>query len=305
MRRPPSSSKTLSRSTPTARVHLASPQTGPRRRRGVLAARAGPRNQSSEVEARGSGPHGARRGPYEGSEVEIGKGPEDQPAFARSSRARTALAYLQDSPFEPEAARALPLNPRYGGLYDTLSRYATNTRRVAQAAAFARRAVQLSPRLWRARLSLGWPSCGSSRWREGARRGEASFKGYPFNVWDQEHARPARRDAGLPRDEARPLPDQAAAEESDVLGPYAAELIEEAAAKLTAKYRLRRGAGRRRTVHESRRLRGAGAGRPGSARSASARPGHRRRLALAAAPSVNLTGAAPSGTNTHTSSPCR
>ena len=42
---------------------------------------------------------------------------------------KAALLYLQDKDFEPEVAATLEISPRYGGIFNTLSRYATITRR--------------------------------------------------------------------------------------------------------------------------------------------------------------------------------
>ncbi|HEX8138124.1 MAG TPA: tetratricopeptide repeat protein [Pyrinomonadaceae bacterium] len=177
-------------------------------------------------------------GNYEAAAAEIEKALKTNPRSLEAHALRAALLYLQDRDFEPEAVSALAINPRYGELYDTLSHFAAITRRTGQAAQFARRALQLSPRLWRAHLSLGIALLRLGRMEEGRAEVEASFKGDPFNVWakntldlldSMREYRETRRGPFLIR---------AAATESEVLAAYASDLLEEASTKLTTKYRF-------------------------------------------------------------------
>ena len=151
---------------------------------------------------------------------------------------RAAMFYLQDRDFEPEVAATLAIGPRYGEVYNTLAHYATITRRTEQASQFARRAIELAPRLWDAHLSLGMSLLRLGQMEQGRVSVEKAFKGDPFNVWakntldlldSMESFRETKRGAFVIK---------ASEKESDLLGPYAANLLEEAAAKLTAKYRF-------------------------------------------------------------------
>ena len=151
---------------------------------------------------------------------------------------RAAMSYLQDREFEPEVAATLAIAPRYGEIYNTLAHYATITRRTEQAAQFAQRAIQLAPRLWDAHLTLGMSLLRLGQMEQGRAAVEKAFKGDPFNVWakntldlldSMEDFRETKRGAFVIK---------ASEKESDLLGPYAANLLEEAAAKLTAKYRF-------------------------------------------------------------------
>ncbi|HSK62417.1 MAG TPA: tetratricopeptide repeat protein [Pyrinomonadaceae bacterium] len=151
---------------------------------------------------------------------------------------RAAMHYLQDRDYEPEIAATLAIGPRYGQVYNTLAHYATITRRTEQAVQFARRATELAPRLWDAHLSLGMSLLRLGQMETGRAAVEKAFKGDPFNIWAKntldlldtmETFRETKRGAFVIK---------AAAHESDVLGPYAANLLEEAAAKLTAKYKF-------------------------------------------------------------------
>jgi len=151
---------------------------------------------------------------------------------------RAAMYYLQDREYEPEVAATLAIGPRYGEVYNTLAHYATITRRTEQAAQFSRRATELAPGLWDAHLSLGMSLLRFGQMEQGRASVERAFKGDPFNVWakntldlldSMESFRETKRGAFVIK---------ASEKESDLLGPYAANLLEEAAAKLTAKYRF-------------------------------------------------------------------
>jgi tetratricopeptide (TPR) repeat protein len=151
---------------------------------------------------------------------------------------RAAMLYLQDKDFEPEVAATLAIGPKYGEVYNTLSHYATITRRTDQAVQFARRATEVSPRLWDAHLNLGMALLRLGQMDTGREAVEKAFKGDPFNVWakntldlldSMREFKETKRGAFIIK---------ASAQESDVLSPYAGNLLEEAAAKLTAKYRF-------------------------------------------------------------------
>ena len=151
---------------------------------------------------------------------------------------RAAMYYLQDRDYEPEVTATLAISPHYGDVYNTLAHYATITRRSEQAIDFSRRAIELSPRLWDAHLSLGTSLLRMGQMEAGRAAVEKAFKGDPFNVWakntldlldSMDSFRETKRGSFIIK---------TAAQESDLLGPYAANLLEEAAAKLTAKYRF-------------------------------------------------------------------
>ena len=177
-------------------------------------------------------------GDHDAAAAEIEKALKVNPSAAEIHALRAAQAYLQDQDYEPAVRQALSTNARYGALYDTLSHYATITRRTAQAAEFSRRAVSLSPRLWRAHLSLGMALLRLGQMEEGRASVEKAFEGDPFNLWAKNTLdlldtmrdfREMKRGAFRIRTDAK---------ESDLVAPYAAALLEEAAAKLTAKYRF-------------------------------------------------------------------
>jgi tetratricopeptide (TPR) repeat protein len=177
-------------------------------------------------------------GEHDNASAEIDKGLRINPRAPELHALRAAQLYLQDKDYGAAAAQALQSNPRYGRLYETLAHYATITRRVEQAVEFSRRAVELSPRLWSAHLSLGMALLRLGRMEEGRAEVEKSFAGDPFNAWAKNtlDLLDAMRDFRETR--RGDFVVKAGANESAVLGPLAADLLEEAAAKLTAKYKF-------------------------------------------------------------------
>ena len=151
---------------------------------------------------------------------------------------QAAMLYLQDRDFEPEVAATLAIGPKYGDVYNTLSHYATITRRTEQAAQFARRATEIAPRLWDAHLNLGMALLRMGQMEPGRAAVETAFKGDPFNVWAKNtlDLLDSMRDFKETKRGAFII--KASAQESDVLAPYAANLLEEAATKLHEKYKF-------------------------------------------------------------------
>lgn len=151
---------------------------------------------------------------------------------------KAALLYLQDRDIEPEVAATLAINPRYGAIFGVLSHYATITRRTADAAAFAKRATEISPRLWSAHLDLGMALLRLGQMAQGRAAIETSFKGDPYNVWAKNTLDLLDVMADYRETKHGAFLIKADAKESDVVTPYTAELLDEAANKLIAKYRF-------------------------------------------------------------------
>ena len=177
-------------------------------------------------------------GQYDAASAELDKALKINARSPEVHSLRAALLYLQDHDFQPEVTATLEVAPRYGELYNTLAHYATITRRTEQAAQFSRRAMELAPRLWDAHLSLGMSLLRLGQMQPGREAVEKAFKGDPFNVWAKNTLDLLDSMATFRETKRGPFVIKASEQESDVLGPYAASLLEEAAAKLTAKYRF-------------------------------------------------------------------
>jgi tetratricopeptide (TPR) repeat protein len=149
---------------------------------------------------------------------------------------RAAMLYLQDRDIEAEVAATLAISPHYGSIFNTLSHYATITRRTEQAAQFARRAITVQPRLWDAHLSLGMSLLRLGQMVPGRAEVEAAFKGDPFNVWAKNTLDLLDTMQDFHETKRGAFIVKASSQESDVLSGYALDLIEEASNKLTSKY---------------------------------------------------------------------
>lgn len=177
-------------------------------------------------------------GEFSEASAELDKALKINPRSLEGHAVRAAMLYLQDQETATEITTTLAINPRYGALFNTLSHYATMTRRTEQAAQFARRAVELSPRLWSAHLNLGMALLRMGQMAEGRAEVEKSFKGDPFNVWAKNTLDLLDTMADYKETKRGPFVIKASARESDVLSIYAASLLEEAASKLSEKYRF-------------------------------------------------------------------
>jgi tetratricopeptide (TPR) repeat protein len=170
--------------------------------------------------------------------AEIDKALKINPHSLEAHSLRAAMLYLQDKDYEPEVAATLAIGPKYGGVYNTLSHYATITRRTEQAVQFARRATEISPRLWDAHLNLGMSLLRLGQMDTGREAVEKAFKGDPFNIWAKNTLDLLDTMRDYKETKSGSFIIKASAQESDVLAPYAASLLQEAAAKLTAKYKF-------------------------------------------------------------------
>jgi tetratricopeptide (TPR) repeat protein len=175
-------------------------------------------------------------GQYAESNADIEKAFKVNPRSLDAHAFRAAMLYLQDRDYQPEVAATLAINPRYGVIFNVLYHFATMTRRTGQAAQFARRATEISPRLWSAHLNLGMALLRLGQMEAGRAAVEKSFKGDPFNVWAKNTLDLLDAMADYKETKRGPFVIKAASKESDVLAGYAANLLEEASAKLTARY---------------------------------------------------------------------
>ncbi|HEU4508766.1 MAG TPA: tetratricopeptide repeat protein [Pyrinomonadaceae bacterium] len=175
---------------------------------------------------------------YDEATAEIERALKINPRSLEAHSLNAVMLYLQDKDFEPVVTATLAISPRYGELYNTLAHYATITRRTEQAVQFARRATELKPNLWEAHLDLGMALLRMGQMGPGRAEVEKAFKGDPFNIWAKNTLDLLDSMADFKETKRGDFIVKASAQESNVLGPYAAGLLEEAAAKLTAKYRF-------------------------------------------------------------------
>ncbi|HXG93350.1 MAG TPA: tetratricopeptide repeat protein [Blastocatellia bacterium] len=162
------------------------------------------------------------------------------PNYVPAIALRAAIFYLADKKPEMEAEikRALAINPHAGEFFATLAHFATNNRRYADAVEFGRRAVELSPRLWSARTELGIQLLRVGRMTEGREELERAFAGDPYNVWAKNTLDLLDSMKDFAESVRGPFIIKSSQKESAALTAYAADLLEEAYKKLTAKYKF-------------------------------------------------------------------
>lgn len=177
-------------------------------------------------------------GQFEPASADIEKALKINPQSLDARSLRASMAYLQDRDIAPEVTAALAINPRYGGIYNTLAHYATITRRTEQAASFSRKSIELSPRLWDSHLNLGMSLLRLGQMEEGRAAVERAFKGDPFNVWAKNTLDLLDTMQDYRETKRGSFVIKASEQESDVLATYAGNLLDEAASKLTTKYRF-------------------------------------------------------------------
>ncbi|MEP7339309.1 MAG: tetratricopeptide repeat protein [Acidobacteriota bacterium] len=153
---------------------------------------------------------------------------------------RAAMFWLQDkkSDFDNEVKTTLAINPSYGTLYEVLGHFATQTRRYRESVAFLREAVKLSPRLWSSHLALGNGLLRMGNFEEGRAELEISFKGDPFNIWAKNTLDLLDTMKEYKEAKSGDFIVKTDPKESDVIAPYAVELLAEAQSKLSAKYKF-------------------------------------------------------------------
>ncbi len=153
---------------------------------------------------------------------------------------RGAIFYATDrkTELEAETKRALAINPKAGVFFETLAHFAVNKRRYADSVVFGTRAVELSPTLWRARTELGIQLLRVGKTAEGRVELEKTFAGDPFNVWAKNTLDLLDSMKDYVDTVRGPFLIKTSPDETGVIAPYAADLIEEAHKKLTAKYKF-------------------------------------------------------------------
>jgi cellulose synthase operon protein C len=151
-----------------------------------------------------------------------------------------ALHWLQyrTAPFDNEVKTTLAINPKYGKLYETISHFATNTRRYAESAEFSKKAMELSPKLWDAQFSYGIALTRLGKVEEGRAILEAGFKGDPFNVRAKNLLDLLDVLAEYPITKQGDFILRASVKETPAITPYAGHLLDEALKTLSTKYKF-------------------------------------------------------------------
>jgi len=122
---------------------------------------------------------------YAGAQQDIDRALRIDPMNERALAVATAIKYLShDQPgYEAMRQRALAANPNDGELDATLAELSGQVRLYEQAADFARQALQLNPKNWRAWGLLGNNELRLGQIDDGKKSLETAFSGDPYSVW--------------------------------------------------------------------------------------------------------------------------
>jgi tetratricopeptide (TPR) repeat protein len=107
----------------------------------------------------------------------------DQSGLNRLQLLSLQAAQLQLQGHDPSATltAALMIDPSYGEIYNLLGHFHDIRRRYADATAMYRKAIELRPDLWDARVNLASGMMRENRLSEARTQFEAAFKGDPYN----------------------------------------------------------------------------------------------------------------------------
>ncbi len=153
---------------------------------------------------------------------------------------RAAMFWLQNknAELDNEIKTTLAINPKYGSLYETLAHFATQTRRYRESVAFLREGLKLSPNLYSSHLDLGMGLLRMGDFEEGRAEVELAFKGDPFNLWAKNTLDLLDTMNEYKTTKSGDFIIKIGEKENEVLAGYAADLLTEVQATLSAKYKF-------------------------------------------------------------------
>jgi tetratricopeptide (TPR) repeat protein len=138
--------------------------------------------------------------------------------------------------FDKYVKQVLDTNPKYSKLYDTLAEYCEHVRLYKESLAFAREALRLNPRDWKAMSTVGVNQLRIGDEDEGKAALEKAYEGDQFNVITVNTLKLLDSFDHFVRFETPHFRVKLHEKEVAVLRPYVSELLERAYDTLTAKY---------------------------------------------------------------------
>ena len=176
---------------------------------------------------------------YDDADEETARAVEINPRSAEALSLLAATSYLRgdEAEFEGYVAEVLQTNPGYSEMYYTLGELCVSVRLYQQAVEFARQALELNPRDWKAMSLLGINLLRIGEEAEGTAALEAAYEGDAFNVWTVNTLTLLDSFTNFDRFETEHFEIKLHKEESAALAPYVTELLEEAWDTLSTKYR--------------------------------------------------------------------
>ena len=175
---------------------------------------------------------------YDDADLETAKALEINPRYAKALSLLAATNYLrgEEDEFEGYVQEVLQTNPAYSEMYYTLAELCVSVRLYRQAVEFAREAIRLNPKDWKALSLLGINLLRIGEEEEGTATLEAAYEGDAFNVWTVNTLTLLDSFTNFDRFETPHFEVKLHKEESAALEPYVTELLEQAWDTLTSKY---------------------------------------------------------------------
>ena len=175
---------------------------------------------------------------YDAADEETAKALEVNPRYAKALSLLAATNYLrgEEDEFEGYVQEVLQTNPAYSEMYYTLAELCVSVRLYRQAVEFAREAIRLNPKDWKALSLLGINLLRIGEEAEGTATLEAAYEGDAFNVWTVNTLTLLDSFTNFDRFETEHFEVKLHKEESAALEPYVTELLEQAWDTLTSKY---------------------------------------------------------------------
>jgi len=163
---------------------------------------------------------------------------EQNPALLPALAVLAGARFLQgdDAGFVEAKRRALELSSAPAEFFTTLSELCVRNRLYAEAAGFAKRAVELDPRYSAGHAALGLNELRLGRIDAGRASLEASFSGDPYNVWVKNTLDLLDTFRGYRTERGNSFELFILEREAAVLTPYVEALASEALEELTGRY---------------------------------------------------------------------
>jgi tetratricopeptide (TPR) repeat protein len=177
---------------------------------------------------------------YEKAEESINKVLAVNPQSAHALSLLASINFLRNDKekFNQYVQQVLKLNPYYSELYYILAENCVSLRLYSQAVEFAREALRLNPRDWRAQSTLGVNLLRLGEEVEGKNVLEQAYKGDPFNVLTVNTLTLLDSFENFDRFQSEHFQVKLHKKESAPLRPQVLDLLEKAHKDLSAKYKF-------------------------------------------------------------------
>jgi len=175
---------------------------------------------------------------YDKAENAIAEAQKINPQSAEAFSLLATINYLRGNKgeFDKYVQKVLQTNPTYSHLYFTIAENCVSVRLYKEAVGFAREALKINPRDWKAMSLLGVNLMRIGEEQEGRNMLERAYEGDRFNVWTVNTLTLLDSFVNFERIETPHFKVMLHKKEAAALRPYVTELLEKAYKDLSAKY---------------------------------------------------------------------